>query len=296
MKFEQGIWYSFLIVGVANILDKGEHFILLHESGRKMLLKVEYYVKYNFSIGQNIECRVDKVNCTGQVFLEPKHPYYIENQVFSFELLNTFIDEESFYNTTVKDVFGNCIDVFINQIEYLQTNKSILLRVSKVKKGVPILSDVQKEKLEAIALNDNREIKLVVRGIKNFNSESYYILSDRTGIKAKLKVKHYQKYGFKIGAEIQCEIIGSNTEGQMLVEPINPWYSIGNAYRFKRVGLETNMDLEGNSVKILVLLDAAGNKCGVKIGGDTIEKKVNDEVVCKVIGFRKGRPLLEIDQ
>ncbi len=298
MKLEQGIWYSFLIVGLTKIPDKGEHYILLlHESERKMLLKTDYYVKYNYSIGQNIKCKVDKVNCSGQVFLEPMHPFYTEGQASSFELIRIFFEEESLYNATVKDVFGNCIDVFVHQIEGLKINESVLLKVIRVKKGIPILSDTQNEKFDTIEYSDNKDIKLFVTAIKTFNSEEFYILSDKTGVKAKIKVHHYQKYGFVVGDEILCEITGNDMNNQLLVEPKNPWYKIGSSYSFKKVTFEYYTNLEGENAKLLVVLDIVGNKCNVRINELIANQfQIKDSIECKVVGFRKGRPLLEINQ
>ena len=54
MKFEVGSWYFFKIEKVSDIPEKGIHYVLQHESGRKMLLNAQYYVKYDFVIGQTI--------------------------------------------------------------------------------------------------------------------------------------------------------------------------------------------------------------------------------------------------
>jgi hypothetical protein len=293
MKFDQGIWYSFSISGITNIPDKGDYFIILHESGRKMLFKTNYYVKYNFSIGQTIQCRVDKVNCTGEVFLEPKHPFYNEGQVYEFELVKLLSEDKSIYNATVNDIFGNRIDVFINKTSELQGLHSLYLKVDRVKKGIPILSDPQNQYFKS--KESRNEIKLLVKAIENYNSEDFYILSDG-GIYAKIKVKHYQKYGFKVGDTIMCEIIGRETYNQLIVEPLNPWYKTGNIYDFKKVSTEDFIDLGGKMAKVAVVLDHIGNKCGVPITDKIAIQLINrDTLNCRVVGFRKGRPKLEIN-
>ena len=296
MRFEQGKWYPFSIAGLIDVPDKGDHYMLLHESGRKMLLKREYYVKYNFSMGQIIQCRVDKVNCTGQVFMEPKHPLYNDNQIYSFEIIQVGQDKNLIFNAKVKDIFGNLIDVYINQVEKLQANESVKLKVHQIKKGIPVLGDLQDDEPEDANVCNECEIKLQIISIENYNAEDYYILSDRLNLRTKIKVKHYQKWGFNIGDEILCKAIGHDLNNQIAVEPVNPWYIIGKAYAFKIIGLEDYVDLEGKIAKSIVVLDAVNNKCGVKIS-NIIEKKfqIKDEILCKVVGFRKGRPQLEID-
>jgi hypothetical protein len=296
MKFEQGIWYEFSILGIIDIPEEGVHYILLHETGRKMLLKQKYYVKYNFSIGQIIQCRVDKVNCTGKVFLEPKHPYYSDNQAYLFEIVKLIDDRDSLFNAKIKDAFENIIDIYLESIETKKLNSYVLLNVDKIKKGVPILGALRSGKIEEINRGKEETITMQIVTIENFNSDQYFILLNKSNLWAKLKVKHYIKWGFDINDEILCRIIGRKHTTQLDIEPINPWYQIGKVYPFKKVGVENYIDLEGNPAKVMVVTDVISNKCGVKIT-DLIEKKLQvvDDILCRVNGFRKGRPQLEID-
>lgn len=294
MKFEEGIWYSFSISGIVDIPDKGEYYILLHATGRKMLLRTDYYVKYNFVIGQFIQCRVDKVNCTGQVFLEPIHPYYNEGQVYSFEIVRTFSDKDALYNLTVLDFYGNNIDVFVSNSEEIVEKSTIQLKVKHVKKGIPILIELRDQNVELIETSV-KEIKLIVKDIKCFNSEDYFVLSNGTQ-HSKIKVKHYQKYGFGIGDEILCDIIAKESNNHLVIEPKNPWYRIGGIYEFENVKTEEFVDLEGKISHVAVVFDKGGNKCGVPIADDHVARiKGLNRINCKVVGFRKGRPHLEID-
>lgn len=295
MKFEQGIWYSFSISGFVNIPEKGEHFVLLHESGRKMLLRTDYYVKYNFSLGQTIECCVDKVNCTGQVFLEPKHPVYEDGEVYQFEISATYTDLDSPFNAKVIDIFGNTIDVWVSSYDNLQVKQLIPLKVNHVRKGIPILSEISTKTDELADCSLNCEVKLTVRSIKRYNSDDYFILSDGINY-SKLKVKHFQKYGFGIGDEILCEIIGKDSTNRLIIEPKNPWYTIGEVYQFDIVRIEEFIGLEGNILNVAVVFDNGGNKCGIPIANNYSDQiKMLKTINCKVIGFRKGRPQLEID-
>ena len=58
MKFEVGSSYSFTISGLICIPDKGDHYVLLHESGRKMLLKADKgaLAKATFENNRNYLC------------------------------------------------------------------------------------------------------------------------------------------------------------------------------------------------------------------------------------------------
>jgi len=296
MKFEVGSWYSFIISSITNIPEKGEHYILLHESGRKLLLKTSFYNKYNFYLGQKIECRIDKVNCTGQVFLEPKHPFYTEGSFYSFTLIKVNKEDNSLFNATVKDLFDNEIDVFIHQIKSIKLNESILLKVIHIKKGIPVLEDDKSETVNISNKQIGSKIKLSITNIKKYNSEDYYILTEQNIEKAKLKLKHFQKYGFALGDEINCQVIGFGINNSLVVEPVNPWYEVGKSYVFKVESIVEYVDLEGNKSYNIIVFDIPKNKCGVKID-DKVVKRISEikEVRCIVKGFRKGRPQLEID-
>jgi len=296
MKFEQGIFYTFKILGIIDVPEKGDHFILLHESGRKMLLKREYYVKYNYEIGQKISCKVDKVNCNGQVFLEPKHPNYIEGQEYFFKKEAIKENADKTLSLVVKDLFDNEIELFLNQTQANLVTDLILLKVERIKKGFPVLSFPQtQETFENNHFSELIEFRIIAIVVEN--SEEYYSLEDSLGeITSRLKVKYYKHYGFKVGHKCNCKVIGYNSNGLMQVEPENPWYKVGESYIFKINSVESYLDLEDKEVKSVIVLDKANNKSGIVLSEDELQQiGAQNEVRCKVIGFRKGRPQLEID-
>lgn len=296
MKFEQGIFYTFKILGIIDVPEKGDHYILLHESGRKMLLKSEYYVKYNYEIGQNIDCKVDKVNCAGQVFLEPRHPHYIEGHEYSFKKETIKENVDKSLSLVVKDLFDNEIELFLNQSQANLINDQISLKVEKIKKGFLVLSYPQtQDTTENKHFPELIEFKIVAIIVEN--SEEYYSLEDNLGkIISRIKVKHYKHYGFKVGHKCYCNIIGYNSNGLVQLEPENPWYKIGESYYFKINSIENYLNLEDKEVKSLIVLDKANNKSGIVLSETEIQQiGTQTEVRCKVIGFRKGRPQLEID-
>ncbi len=296
MKFEQGIFYTFKILGIIDVPVKGDHFILLHESGRKMLLKSEYYVKYNYEIGQKIECKVDKVNCAGQVFLEPRHPLYIEGQEYFFKKETIKENVDKSISLVVKDLFDNEIELFVNQNQTYLFKDQIPLKVERIKKGFPILSFSQSQEIiDNIHLYELIEFK--INAIVVENSEEYYSLEDSLGkIASRLKVKYYKHYGFKVGQICYCKVIGYNSNGLTQVEPENPWYKVGESYIFKISSIENYVNLEDKEVKSVIVLDKANNKSGIVLSEEELLRiGAQNEVKCKVIGFRKGRPQLEID-
>jgi len=75
MKIEEGKEFSFTIEKLITLPD-GQYFIILAEYEQKYLLPAQYYLEYGFQIGQKIICRIDRINCNGKVFFEPRHPIY----------------------------------------------------------------------------------------------------------------------------------------------------------------------------------------------------------------------------
>ncbi len=288
MVFKEGEWYNFKIINQIDIPDKGNQFLLQHISGRKILLPADNYVKYNLTIGSSIDCRVDKINCTGQIFMEPKHPFYTIGNVYTLKILAI---NEKYKTIEVEDALVNNIEVYSNN----SVDKDICeipLKVINIKKGKPVLV---LPRLNDNAINDiniGTMISACVEDIVIINDESYYSLKVLSKYVSLLKVKHYSSYGFNLGDNIDCEYIGVYPDGTLKLEPINPRYKIGEVYQFKIEDFEEITDIENDSVIIAEVLDINQKKCGVKLPNTNYSK--GQRINCKVVGYRKGRPQLEI--
>jgi len=85
MKLQEGEKYNFFVKRILEI-GGNNYYLLLGPGDVKYLLKKDYYEHYNIDIDDTITCRVDKINCRGEVFLEPEHPYYSEGREYMFEV------------------------------------------------------------------------------------------------------------------------------------------------------------------------------------------------------------------
>ena len=89
MRLEEGRSYSFTKVK-SIVLPGGEvNLILEGPDGKKYLLPVERYGEYNLRTKPELICKVDKINCSGKVFLEPEHPYYRVGERYDFLVVRT---------------------------------------------------------------------------------------------------------------------------------------------------------------------------------------------------------------
>ncbi|MCK9617902.1 MAG: hypothetical protein M0R21_08725 [Lentimicrobiaceae bacterium] len=71
------------------LADNSEYFVLEDPTDMRHLVPSCYYKKYDFTMGQTLRCRVDKINCTGKIFLEPQHPFYREGKIYYFLFIET---------------------------------------------------------------------------------------------------------------------------------------------------------------------------------------------------------------
>ncbi len=88
MILEEGYEFNFKVEKIIDLSDES-YYILLSEFDKKYLLPTKYYDEYNIKIGNEIRCRIDKISCSGRVFLEPKSPIYSVGEKDFFTLIET---------------------------------------------------------------------------------------------------------------------------------------------------------------------------------------------------------------
>lgn len=302
MKLEEGEVHTFHVLKKTNIPDEGDFFLVRHSSGRRLLIPEKYYINYDIQPGSTIDCKVDKVSCTGKVYLEPIHPYYKEGRVYLFfivETVSSSIHEDKSYQIIVEDVFQNRIETIVDHETYASSavGRNINLRVLFIKKGIPNLIHPS----ESIA---NNYVKLIGRTLqfeitektKSKQNEEILILRSKEGHKATIKLKHFSAYNISVGNVLNCNIYGYTNSGELKVEPESPFYTIGEVYDFTIVNDIQEQSVQESDHKVTITVkDINGMYCGIwvdKFIADECYKKTR--LTCRVIGFRKGRPKLEL--
>lgn len=106
----EGKWFPFRIHNLVQLQDEGWYYVLQDVNGLKHFLQAEHYEKYGFTIGDEIICKIARINCTGRILLEPNHPYYNEGEIYSFEVISYQKQDEDGI-LIIKDIFGNSIEV-----------------------------------------------------------------------------------------------------------------------------------------------------------------------------------------
>ena len=136
----EGDWFPFIIHNLVKLQDDEWYYVLVDVNGLKHFMLAKYYEMYGFKPGDEISCKIDKVNCTGRIYLEPKHPYYIEGETYDFEVINTS-DQNDKLVMKVKGIFENSIEVDVLNLKKMEIKKEKQVRciVKGIKKGQPIL-------------------------------------------------------------------------------------------------------------------------------------------------------------
>lgn len=136
-QIKLGSVWDFAITKILTIGDE-EYYIFSDFIGDKYLVPTTFYKDYNFLIGQNVSGWIDKINCSGRIFIEPIHPNYNVGETYDFELLRgKFSNEKGDENKiiyVVRDIMGKEWEVKAN-IKLKLLPSSLKCRVDKIKKG-----------------------------------------------------------------------------------------------------------------------------------------------------------------
>lgn len=141
-KLTEGEAYAFRFVKLVKLSD-GEDYMVLEDPYKiRHLITYSCYRKYNLRQGSDILCKVDKINCTGRVFLEPEHPYYKTGSSEDFEILRIekSQNEEKLNCIIVQDIFGNEVALEVSaSVPVISLNRRIRCLIEGIKRGIPKL-------------------------------------------------------------------------------------------------------------------------------------------------------------
>jgi len=299
-SYKEGQNIRFKIKKHIELSETEKYFVLEDEFGRKQLLKSEFYENYKFKIGQDLNCRVDHINCSGKIFLEPEHPYYNEGKIYDFIIEKTEVSKNRLGDNVLlisfRDKTGNTASCLIENtdIQDYKTGQKISCKLERIKKGKVYLSPAYK-KTEA-NFKRGEYYKFKISDIKTLKDGfKYYILSDENKKKYLLKHELYRHHNFSTGQIIECTIIKYSSKGYYIPEPKHPYYEIGKEYDFEF--LKQEKDIKGNITDNfdISVKDIFGDE--VKFISEKSLLKNGSEpdfIRCKVTGIKKGKPLLVV--
>lgn len=297
-KFKEGETHLFTIDGFTEIPGTEESFyILKNQSGGKHLLKSIHYKHYNLQINQTISCKIDKINCSGKIYLEPENPVYKVGKTYDFEFIK-IIDHinsvgEVEKAAIVKDQFGIEVVCSLPKEFNLSENiKKLQCQVLRIKKGILYLTLPEKSFESELIIG--RKYRFKLSKIKELEGNTdYYILKDEYDNSYSLKYDMYEHYGFQINDEIECTVTKYNTDGHLKIEPTHPHYKVGESYSFEYLETKKEIDPLGKEELVVIVKDIYGVETKVR-SRDISNQNFNDTIRCKVDGIRKGKAILSL--
>lgn len=297
----EGKSYVFRLISKLELGRGKPFFVMLDPLGYKMLIPADFYADYGFMEGQEVVCKIDKISCSGKMYLEPRHPHYEEGKYYDFEAVslgcrNNLVGTKEWY-FKVSDSLGLEWIVRRNPPEKETTwlPEKIRCIVARIKKGKLFLRLPDYSEQDGF-LKQGETYPFKIVDQKNYPGDgfSYFILEDERGSRHLLRKKHYHHYGLKVGQHIQCRLDGAYEDGMLFLEPVHPVYEIGKEYVFEVARLEEYIFSNDTRQKIVVLKD---------IFGEEIKKQVSElgamrwvpfkKLLCRVNRIRKSR--VEVD-
>ena len=290
-QLKEGRFYSFL---VKNIIELGTdtYFIMQDPFGDKQLMPIKFYQDYKIQVGETIICKVDKINCSGKIFLEPEHPYYKKGEIYSFKYINS---TEIINSINKVDISVNVEDINNNKIQitgfYFEPDNQgyIKARIDLIKKGRLFLSSPDVKKTTDYLVSGNFYEFTIVDLKTLYGDQEHWVLQDIFKNEFNLRVKYYEKYSLDIGKIIKCEVIKIDSNGEIILETEHPFYKKGEMYEFK---LAVNRK-EPNTFEYLDMYD---NKCYLYENKIPKEMGINNTVTALIIKLKKGRPVIKIEE
>jgi hypothetical protein len=292
LRIREGKEYQFLVEKKVITPDESHHYVLKGPDRRKYLIPFSVYLHYNIMVGSSIKCRVDKIYCKGEVFLEPLNPFYTEGNSYSFEVVNHEIRTDnagiSHRVIVVCDLTGNRIPVnFESHRSLPAVGSTVNLVVQRITKGRIFLVKSSRRLTDKLLKSGNEYDFIIERIEKGMDDQEYFIVKDPFGNIHPLTREFYEYYGFKIGTKFKGKIVKHNKNGEKTIEPVNPYYKTGSVIGLDVTSCSKNII---NDSFTLYLKD----KFGFTHCIETASLPEKESIQCRVVMIRKGKPLLQV--
>lgn len=298
--FEEGQEYEFMVKNRVSLPPDDEvFFVLFSPFQTKHLLSENPYINYKIVLGKKIKCRIDKINCTGKIYLEPEHPCYIEKNIYEFPVIGV----EHIVNSdgkpekmlVVEDCWHHQVHININASSFdLGAAKTVKCRVDRIKKGKLYLTP-ENDLPYTFAFKTGMVYEFRIhRMVTLAEDEEYFELIDESGKVHYLRKKYYKNYNFSIGDVIKCRVTAQPALFRHYLEPVHPYYKIGEVYDFLFTGIESFINESGEEIKKIMVSD--GSEKDFFVSCDDFSKvpvEHGNTVRCLLKNIRMGRLVLE---
>jgi hypothetical protein len=288
--YREGDEYEFAVVKRITTPGNKEFFVIEGPDRRRFLIPVSYYSAYGIETGTSVLCRIDRINCKGEVFIEPRNPWYIEGLTYGFTVKGTgFTTGEDGRKTRVlivTDKSGGETPVLLRGMAPAP-GRSTRLLVERISKGRLFLrKDSLRRYSSLMEIGKTYDFR-VGRISTGIDGSEFFIITDQFGKQHLLPVKYYESYGLKPGSSFKGKIVKFRSTGVAVIEPENPYFKEGDVVEMLVSGSYRNP--VGDSFMVN-LTDSFGFSHCVEL-----EKQPSEKVLkLTVVRIRKGKPLLQL--
>jgi len=296
--FEEGQEYEFTVINRLNLPpDDDTYFVRVSSFQTRHLLAEKHYVNYKIMPGQKVKCRIDKINCSGKIFLEPEHPCYKENAVYDFPVkgIEEISNSEGKYEKmlVVEDCWKNKVCIHIDGTDHA-FDDIIQCRVDRIKKGKLYLTPVSQPR-QSISYEPGKYYEFRIQDIVTLaEGEEYYELKDESDNSHYLRIKYYQNYQFKTGDLVRCCYVAAPALFRHYLEPLHPFYHIGSTYEFICTGTTKVKNVSGSEVTLINVSDGSDKDYFVTCSDESKPKPETGSVIrCLLKNIKMGRLVLE---
>jgi hypothetical protein len=290
-RIREGKEYRFLVEKELTLPDSTKHFVLRGPDNNRYLVPLSRYADYGIASGSVVNCRVDRINCKGEVFLEPENPWYAEGGTYPFKVAGREIridyQGKNHEVIIVSDIRGNKIPVPFNDSEpFPADGTELMLTVERISKGKIHLIHSSRA-VSTGGLRAGHYYEFVIERIeRGMNDEEYFVIEDPAGNRHTISKEHYEYYGFAIGSKFRGKVVRYKKNGEKTIEPENPFYTSGSLVVMEVTGYIQNTI---NSLFTITLTDKFGFMHCIETATPPEERTIR----CRIKMIKKGRPLLE---
>ena len=296
MKLQEGQNYLFKLEGLIELPDGRLYHRLSDPNDIKHLLPAEPYERYDLESKDEVICHVDKINCSGKIFLEPEHPFYKINKEYLFPVIgfekieNSNGLEEA--EIILKEKTGKIVRAPAAWFpEVKNVGDEIWCRIGRIKKGELMLTTVS-DFDNTQYLKPGSQINLRISEILTLSGDlEFFVLKDDKGKKYFLRKKFYEEYELEKDQDIICRVMQQNEE--IFLEPKHPFYDLGKYYDFNILREDFIEDYPDKDVPVVVVSDVYNKEYYIRKDQLKLSKMERDSLNCLVVDILKGRLVLQ---
>jgi len=267
---------------------KGQYFYIGKYKKQKFLLPKELFSNGKPPIGQEIECLVEKINCSGKIFMRPVEKKD-DNTKQHFKIKHIEQVHDSLGNPKYKILLQTNDKNMREIISYKRPDTNVVKgKIIGYRKSTPI---IKAPSLHSIYVtNSVQEMKILEQRTIN-NIGTCFIVQDSYNRNHIIELDKFEHYNLQLYSKIDCRILGFDKKHNLKIEPQNPIYKIGETYEFETIRLEESYDELHNPIRILYVKDKLGKEASIVQLPHNYQ--IQPSVTAKVYRINNGRLYLE---